>query len=205
MKSSKPDSQKNLTHEGRKITPVDGLLRTAKEWEQMAVSKFETTTAMLLFTHFGLPAKVKWQLVEEHQLRTGESGLTLEAVFGHYPSLPLRLHVCRFRKLPKELVISTMFNAFSTRPFMQAYERLREGLDTSELSGKVIALIHPWPNITHGMCLHECPPRHRMPGVRVQCSIKTKKGLRTFTWQPLVDLLHAIDAGEKWKLEDGDG
>lgn len=159
---------------------------------------------MFLFQHFGLPAQIKRELERTCMERTGEHGLLLEDFHDRVLDLPIWLVRGRFRKLPKTLTISTMFNSFSSQPFVTAYQDLYAGLDEGLVASRTFGLVHPWPYIPQGMVLHNRPPELLVPGVRMQCVIGTKKKREILTWEPLVNLLHAIDAdaGGKWRPID---
>ena len=193
--------------EGRKITPLDGLLRTPQVWEKRDKSGFETGVVTFLFQHFGLPARIRWELQQDCRAKTGEYGLLLEDFHQRFPDLPVRLVVGRFRHLQKSLTVSTMFNSFSAQPFVTAYAKAYEEADETERGGRTFALVHYWPHVPQrAMVVHEKPPEILVHGVRVHCVVTEKKKSRVTTWEPLTQLLRTIDrdAGGKWRpVEDG--
>ena len=195
----------HYTAEGRKQTSLDtiraaqdGLLR--EKFEKVAASSFETDVAFLLFSSFGLPAQVKWQLTGECESRSGEKGLKLEAVFDRYPQLPFRLlSTGRFRKLPQTLTISQLFSTFSTQPFVLAWNRFYDAMPRGDRKSMTVGLVHYWPFVSHhAMVLHNRPPSLDRPGVRVYCVGREDKKKRVLTWEPLINFFQSID----WKLEE---
>lgn len=196
-------SNKYVTAEGRKQTPLDTIRRTQDkllqaDYEKLRISAFETEVAFLVFTTFRLPAQVKWQLANDCAARSGEKGLKLPVVFDRYPALPFRLFVCPFRKLPQTLTISQIFSTFSTQPFTKAWNRIYAGLDKEDRKCRTIGLVHYWPYVAqHAMILHNSPPALDKPGVRVYCMGKEDEKKRVLTWEPLVNYFHGVD----WKLE----
>lgn len=204
-------SSKNERH---KTTPLDGQAGSLDEFQGKFVDAFESGVVECIFAHFKLPAEVKHQMLDEFRTTFGlgfgaQPRLVLPMFYSHYAEFPIYLVVKRFKSWTKTLTLSRAMNTFGRDPLVKAWETLADDIP-EEFADKSRGIVHPWPNVAHGMVLHNRAldqERLKMPKKykdeqgrgRARLLYETQRG-ELLTWEPLVNLLLVFHR-EEWKVE----
>lgn len=117
--------------------------RTAEDFEAQDEMRFESAVVEYLLRHYRVPAKVKFEMLNEHAAQEGFKTLRLEAFHERFPDFPVQLFAKKFRKLRETCPVHKLFEKFDATPFAKAYVDLEEEFD-EELFGSY-ALIFHWP------------------------------------------------------------
>lgn len=157
--------------------------------KQLDFDRFEHSLVDYLLKKFGM-SRWRGELLQLRRTRIDDSLLQLQDFCYTFTDFPMYLGSRVIPHIAKKNPFSRFFLGFETTQLVQKYD---EFLDSMSDEGRPLGLVFRWPNVPHGMLLHNGVIDHAEDGAKlVWCRESDQLTLQPFslfvrsvqTWRP---------------------
>jgi hypothetical protein len=131
---------------------VVGDRRPADDFDELHLRKFEAEMVTSVLKKFKMNSS-KFKLLAHQKQATGSGHLTFSAMRKEFPDMPYYFRTALIRNLKKNAQPHNLFNSFSDRKFMAAWDEALEDVP-DDFRTRSMVLVLKWPYVKGGVAMH---------------------------------------------------